>query len=116
MTICGSCQAPPHSVCCRVANDGPTQDLRFSDPKARRYGVPTSDPGYVKPGFWLRRLIKDHKTPAVRLPRLMVRNLAWHKGDLLSVVQVEGAIVIAKLQYTDPQEVSHDQVDEARRK
>jgi len=99
-----------------VANDGPARDKRFSDPKCRRYGVSTSDPGYVKPGFWLRRLIKDHNTPAVRLPRLMVRNLGWHKGDLLSVVHVPGAVVIAKLDYKDPEEVAHDQADEARRK
>jgi len=88
----------------------------LTDPKRRGYGVPETDPGFMGPGFWLRRLIKDHNTPAVRLPREMVRNLKWRKGDLLSVVRVDGAVVIAKLKYRDPQEVAYDQVNEARRK
>ncbi len=88
----------------------------FCDPPKWRYGIPSRENGRVEAGYLLRRLLKDHNTPCIRLPREEVRHLGWNLGELLFIVPVDQFLVIGKLNYEDPTEVAHDIVDEVRRK
>ena len=109
------CRVAQLRVAWRVANDGPKFWSRFDGPKSIRYSTPSTDGGYVREGFYLRRLIRDHNTPAVRLPREVIRRLGWNQGTLLAVSCFEGAIVLTALDYKDPEEGAHAALDEARR-
>ena len=88
----------------------------FAVPRRWVYGVISSERGYEQTGFWLRRFASDHGAPAVRIPREVVRNLGWKKGDFLFVVPDGDMIVIGKLKYEDPKEVARDKANEVRRK
>jgi len=99
-----------------VANDGPKTPRRMTAPKEWRYGIHTTDPGWVRDGFYLRRLVRDHNTPCVRFPREMIRNLGWKQGDLLAVLAGENGIFVTKLEFADPEVILYDSLDEVRRK
>lgn len=99
-----------------MANKDKSEEIQFYRPKKWRYGIKSSDGGFVNTGFWLRRLIRDHKTPAVRLPRELVRSMGWRQGELLYVMPVRDIVVVGRLHYEDPTEVNYDYIDEARRK